>query len=280
MCVRKVRRCCPNFLIDMRKSKILQLLRNGQTASCFKVNLKDTQSVEIAAQSGFDCIWVDLEHIGQDWSIVASHVWATKAHNVDLMVRVPRGSYSDYIKPLELDATGILVPHVMGVEDAEKIIRMTRFHPIGRRPIDGGNADGAYTALDFNEYLASANRERFVVLQIEDPEPLDELEEIARLEGFDMLFFGPGDFSQGIGVPGQWNHPLLVETRKRVAEVAGKYGKFAATVGSTATLEELLAMGYHFVSVGADVVGLKNYCQDIIGAFGTKNQSGKSYLEQ
>ena len=263
----------------MRRSKVLDLLRNRQAVSCFKVNLKDTQSVEIAALSGFDCVWVDLEHIGQEWSIIASHIWATKAHDVDLMVRVPRGSYSDYIKPLEMDATGILVPHIMGVEDARKVIQMTRFHPIGRRPIDGGNADGAYTTMDFNAYLKSANLERFIALQIEDPEPLEELEDIAQLEGFDMLFFGPGDFSQGIGAPGQWDHPLLLETRRRVAEVAAKYGKFAATVGTTDNLKELLDMGYHFVSVGADIVGLKNYCRDIICAFGISGKAGKSYME-
>jgi len=264
----------------MRKSRVLSKLRSREIVSCFKVNIKDAQVGELVAQSGFDCVWVDLEHIGQDWSTIAAQVWATKAHNVDLMVRIPRGSYSDYIKPLELDATGILVPHIMNLEDAKKVIHMTRFHPIGRRPIDGGNADGAYTALGFNEYLESANRERFIALQIEDPEPLDDLEEIAQLEGFDMLFFGPGDFSQGIGAPGQWDHPLLVETRKRVAEVANKYGKYAATVGSTDNLQDLLDMGYHFVSVGADVVGIKNYCHQIIGAFGKDNTGGKSYLEQ
>ncbi len=264
----------------MRTSKVLNKLRSGNIANCFKVNLKDAQVSEIAAITGFDCVWADLEHIGQDWSVIASHVWATKAHDVDLMVRVPRGAYSDYIKPLEMDATGILVPHIMGVEDAKKVIQITRFHPLGRRPIDGGNADGAYTAMDFNQYLELANRERFIALQIEDPEPLDELEDIARLDGFDMLFFGPGDFSQGIGAPGQWDHPLLIETRKRVAQVANKYGKFAATVGSAANLQELLDMGYHFVSVGADVVGLKNYCQDIIKTFGKGGATGQSYLEQ
>ncbi|WP_262245747.1 HpcH/HpaI aldolase family protein [Parapedobacter soli] len=263
----------------IRKSKVLQRLRSGDMASCLKVNLKDAQVSEIAAICGFDCVWADLEHIGQDWSVIASHVWATKAHNVDLMVRVPRGHYSDYIKPLELDAAGILVPHIMGVEDAKTVIRMTRFHPLGRRPIDGGNADGAYTAMDFDEYLSSTNSERFLALQIEDVEPLDELEEIAQLEGFDMLFFGPGDFSQSIGAPGQWDHPLLIETRKRVANVANKYGKFAATVGTAANFDELRAMGYRFVSIGADVVGLKNYCQNILGAFGSSRGDGKSYLE-
>lgn len=265
----------------MRQSKVLRELRAGGTASCFKVNLKDAQVSEIVARNGFDCVWVDLEHIGQDWSTIASHVWATKAHDVDLMVRVPRGSYSDYIRPLEMDATGILVPHIMGVEDAKAVIHMTRFHPVGRRPIDGGNADGAYAAMDFNDYLMSANKERFIALQIEDPEPLDELEEIAQLEGFDILFFGPGDFSQGMGAPGQWDHPLLLDTRRRVAEVANTYGKFAATVGTLANLDELKSMGYHFVSVGADVVGLGAYCREIAStvARNAHRSKGASYLD-
>jgi 4-hydroxy-2-oxoheptanedioate aldolase len=158
-----------------------------------------------------------------------------------------------------MDATGIMIPHVMNVQDAKNIVRMTRFHPLGLRAIDGGNADGGYTNVDFNEYLRQANEQRFVILQIEDPEPLAELEAIADIEGYDMLFFGPGDFSQGIGAPGQWNHPDLVAARKRVAEVANKYGKFAATTGSIDKLKEFTDMGYQFVSVGADVVGLSNY---------------------
>ena len=268
-------------MLQMRKSKVLQKLRAGEITSCFKINLADARVCELAAISGFDCVWMDQEHIGQDWSIIASGVWATKAHDTDIMVRVSRGAYSDYIRPLELDATGIMVPHVMGLEDAKKVIEMTRFHPIGRRPIDGGNADAAYTALDFNEYLKQANEQRFVVFQIEDPEPLDDLEAIAALDGFDMLFFGPGDFSQGIGAPGDWKNPTLIETRKRVAAVANQYGKFAGTVGSTENLEELIAMGYHFVSVGADVVGVKNYCQEIVSAFHRSDEIKKSgsYLD-
>jgi 4-hydroxy-2-oxoheptanedioate aldolase len=267
--------------MKMRESRVLKKLRAGEIVSCLKVNLSDPRVPEIAAITGFDCVWTDQEHIGTDWSLLASHVWATKAHDTDLLVRVAKGSYSDFIRPMELDATGIMVPHIMSLQEAESIVAMTRFHPIGRRPIDGGNADGAYTAMDFNEYLVEANEQRFVIFQIEDPEPLDELEEIAALEGYDMLFFGPGDFSQGIGAPGQWDHPKLIETRKRVAEVARKHGKFAGTVGGPGNLDELVAMGYQFVSVGADVVGLKNYCQDLLKSFDKSKaeKSATSYLE-
>ncbi len=265
----------------MRKSKVLQKLRSGKRVSCIKINLSDARACEIAALAGFDCVWVDQEHIGQDWSVLAAEIWATKAHDTDILVRVPRGAYSDYIKPLELDATGIMVPHIMSLADAKEIVHRTRFYPAGRRAIDGGNADGGYTAMDFNTYLKEANEQRFVVLQIEDPEPLDELEAIAALPGYNMLFFGPGDFSQGIGAPGEWNHPLLLETRKRIASLAKKYGKFAGTVGGPGNLQELNEMGYQFVSVGADVVGLKNYYASLLQAFDNTSSSGNnSYMEK
>jgi 4-hydroxy-2-oxoheptanedioate aldolase len=86
-----------------------------------------------------------------------------------------------------------------------------------------------------------------------------------------MLFFGPGDFSQGIGAPGQWDHPDLLAARKRVAEVANKYGKIAATTGGIDKLAEFLDMGYKFVSVGADVVGLSNYFRGLVNKFGDTN---------
>lgn len=261
--------------MKMRESRVLKKLRSGDIASCLKVNIGDGQAAEIASMSGFDCLWIDREHLAQNWSTLSSQIWAAKAHDVDVMVRVPRGSYSGYVKPLELDATGILVPHIMNLEEAKQVVQMTRFHPIGRRAIDGGSADGAYTRMDFNDYLKDSNAQKFVVLQIEDPEVLPDIDAIAALDGVDMLFFGPGDFSQGIGAPGEWNHPRLIEARKLVAEAARRNGKFAATSGGIDSLDEFLDLGYQFVNIGADIVGLSGYCNNLITRFTqSKEKSG------
>ena len=260
----------------MRPSRVLAKLRAGEVVSCFKLNLADARAMEIAAMAGFDCLWPDMEHVGNDLSVIENGIWAAKSQNVDVMVRVSRGGYSDYIRPLELDASGIMVPHLMSLADAQQVVRMTRFHPIGRRPVDGGNADGGYCNVDFMTYLKTANEQRFLVVQIEDPEPLAELDAIAALPGIDMLFFGPADFSQGIGAPGEWDDPRLLDARRRVAEAARRHGKYAGTVGSPANLGDLVAMGYRFVNLGADVVGLSNYCRSIMestvntGVFGGK----------
>jgi len=252
--------------MKMRPSRVLRKLRAGEVVSCFNVHF-DAQASEIAGMAGFDCLWIDQEHMAKDWSDVQAHIWAAKAYDMDVMVRVPRSGYSDYIKPLELDAAGIMVPHMMGLEDARNVVHMTRFHPIGRRPLDGGNADGGYAQLNYSDYMKQANEQRFVGVQIEDPEPLDDLDAIAALDGIDMLFFGPADFSQGIGAPGQWDHPKLIETCKRVAEVAVKHGKFAGTSASIDTLDELIGLGYRFLAIGADVIALGQYCNQLMDGF-------------
>lgn len=247
----------------MKGSRVLQKLRAGKVATCIKLNLDSSRVVEMAAMTGVDCVWLCTEHVPNDLALLERQILAAKSQGADSMVRVARGSYSDYIRPLEMDCSGIMVPHVMGLEDAKHVVKTTRFHPIGRRPVDGGNADGEFTRIGILEYMAHANQDRFVAIQIEDPEPLDELEEIAALEGIDMLFFGPADFSQGIGAPGQWDDPRIADTRKRVVDAALRHGKFAGTPGSPDTLDELVRMGYRFIPMGADVIGLTSYFRDV-----------------
>lgn len=250
--------------LTMRESRVLNKLRAGQVVYCTKINLADSRAMEIAALlSGMDCIWADMEHVANDWSVIEKQALVAKAYGIDLIVRTPRGAYSDCIKPLELDAAGILIPHVMNLQEAKEIVYYTKFYPLGRRPIDGGNADGFYTNLDIKIYMQQANERRFNMLQIEDPEPLPDLEDIIALPGVDMVFFGPGDFSQGIGAPGEWDHPTIKETQRRIAELAVKHGKFAATAGDIGNLKGLIEMGYRFISIGADVVGLSEYYQNL-----------------
>lgn len=253
--------------MQMRPSRVLRQLRAGKPASCTKFNLMDPRAVELACQSGFDCIWLDMEHTPTDLMEVENMIRAAKAYDTDALVRIGRGSYSNYVQPLELDASGIMVPHLMSVADVKQVVRTTRFHPLGRRPVDGGNTDGAFCRIPFTEYIDQANRERFVIVQIEDPEPLAELEAIAAVPGYDMLFFGPGDFSHAIGKPGQIDAPEVVKTRKLVAEVARRHGKFAGTVSAPDGIRQRLDEGYQFLNVGADVLGLVNYFDSVSKAF-------------
>jgi 4-hydroxy-2-oxoheptanedioate aldolase len=254
-------------MVQMRRSRVLEKLRAGKIASSVKLNLGDPRVAEIAAASGVDCIWLDLEHVASDLREIENQIRAAKVYDVDTVVRVPRGSYSDLVHPLEMDATGIMVPHVMSARDVRQVVWQTRFHPLGRRPLDGGNSDGAYCTIPAAEYVRQANRERFLIVQIEDPEPLAELDEIAQVEGVDVILFGPGDFSHGIGHVGQLDHPQVVAAERQVAEAALRHGKFSGAVASIENLHAKVALGCRFINVGADVLALTEYFGGISRAF-------------
>jgi 4-hydroxy-2-oxoheptanedioate aldolase len=250
----------------LKRCKVLDRMRNGETVNCFKFNLDGHRAVHMVSQMGFDCLWTDMEHTPNSLDLIERQVLAAQANDMDIIVRVSRGSYSDLIHPLEMNASAIMVPHVMNVVEAKEIARMTKFHPLGRRPADGGNADGAYCMVDFVEYTQFVNENRFVIIQIEDPEAMDELDEICAVDGIDMIFFGPGDYSHAIGVPGQMEHPLVVEARIKIAQCARKHGKLAGTTGSPKTFEEYSKMGYHLINIGADVHALDVYGKNLLNS--------------
>lgn len=253
--------------IHMRPSKVMRLLSEGKTANSIKLNVSNAKATEIAAIHGFDCIWTDMEHVANDWSDIEKQVYVAKLYDCDLIVRVARGSYSDYIHPLELDATGVMVPHVMSAEDAAQVVRNVRFAPLGMRPVDGGNADGKYCLMPFGEYIAGSNREKLVILQIEDPQAVEDIERICRVPGFDIVYFGPGDLSQALGIPGQINHPNIVKARQKVAEAARKHCRHLGTVSTPDMIPALLEEGYRFINLGGDVHALSCYYMRMMAAY-------------
>ncbi|MSU37309.1 MAG: aldolase [Pedosphaera sp.] len=242
--------------MNLRSCRILRLLREKKIPKLLKINLSDPRVIEIAGLCGADGVWVCNEHVPNDWVGIENQIRAGRIRDIDVLVRVARGSYSDYIRPFEAGATGIIVPHVSSADEAKQIVNWVRFHPIGERAIDGGNVDGDFCQLPLEDYIVHSNRERIVILQIESPQALEQVEKIAAVTGFEGLLFGPGDFSHRIGKVGQMDIPEIESARRRIAAAATKHGKFAMTAGLIAPIEQLLEEGYRVFNLGADVATL------------------------
>lgn len=255
----KIETSSPTPVIKTRASRVLKLLAEGRNPAVLKLNLSDPRVVEIAGLTGIDAVWLCNEHVPSDWLQLENQIRAARVHDMDSFVRVARGSYSDYVRPFEADATGIIVPHVASEEEARQIVEWVRFHPLGKRALDGGNLDGQFCLLSFEEYIQHANRERIVVMQIESPEALEQVEKIAAVPGFNGLLFGAGDFSHRIGKVGQLNHPEVVAARRRMAAACLRHGKFAMTTQMISPISDIIAEGFRVLSVGADVIALTNY---------------------
>jgi len=253
--------------MKLRPSRIRRELRAGQRPTCFKLNLADPRVVELCGLAGASAVWICNEHVGNDWFNLENQIRAAKLYDVDTIVRVAKGSYSEYVKPFESDATGIMVPHVTTAEEARQIVQMTRFHPLGRRAWDGGNVDGAYCQIPVADYIAHSNTERLLIFQIESPEAVANVEAIAAVPGFDALLFGPGDFSHLIGRAGDASAPEVVAARRRVAAAARAHGKWLMAPGPMAPRAELEAEGFRVFGIGADVLGLGEYFRRAVAEF-------------
>lgn len=251
----------------LRPSRILRELHAGRRPTILKLNLIDPRIVELAGLAGASAVWLCNEHVPNSWLNLEHQVRAAKLHDLDTIVRVSKGAYSEYIKPFELDATGIMVPHVVSADEARAVVEMVRCHPLGRKPLDAGNMDGLFCQVPLADYAEHCNTQRLVILQIESPEALEQVENIAAVPGFDALLFGAGDFSHRIGKLGQATAPEVVAARKRVAAAALKHGKHVAVASLYGQLDQLLEEGTRIFTLGADVLELGNAFHKLVGEF-------------
>jgi 2-keto-3-deoxy-L-rhamnonate aldolase RhmA len=213
---------------------VLQKLRDGEFVRVAGINrVVEPWLAEAAGKLGFDVIWFDMEHRPHAFQLVSGLALACRATGIDLMVRVPKTGYTSPMQVLEMGANGVMVPHCRSGEEARQWVEWTRFPPLGKRGFDNAGVDCDYTLADPVEYIKHANKETFLVLQIEDREAVDCIDEIAAVEGVDGLFLGPADLSLSYGVPLQFQHSLMQKAKDKVANAAAKAGKWWGTVTVT-----------------------------------------------
>jgi 4-hydroxy-2-oxoheptanedioate aldolase len=209
---------------------------------------------EMMGIAGFDCLWLEMEHSDFTLEQMSQMILAARATGMEVMVRIPRGSYNDVIKPLEAGATGLLLPHCTGAADAQEFVRMAKFSPKGWRGM-GGSVDSRYGSVPLTEYFERANREIFLAVMIERKEAVEEADAIAALEGIDLLYVGPGDLSQSYGVIGEFEHPLIVEATKKVAAACAQHGKWWGTASSR-PVSDLRNEGAQFFTIASEMGAL------------------------
>jgi 2-dehydro-3-deoxyglucarate aldolase/4-hydroxy-2-oxoheptanedioate aldolase len=206
---------------------IKQLLAEGKVVRMFGVGqLYHPKLIEIVGEhGGFDALWVDAEHAGLGMKEFEIATLAAKAYGLDHFVRLPATDYAVIMRALEAGAGGVMVSMVRSPADAEQAVRWAKFHPRGERGMNGGNRDGRFGLTPLAEYVARANAETFVGIQIETAGALASVAEIARVPDVDLLFVGPADISQVIGVPGDFENPKCLDAIERIARACAEAGK-------------------------------------------------------
>jgi 4-hydroxy-2-oxoheptanedioate aldolase len=253
----------------MRPSKVKAKLARKEPVLLTALALADPSLFEMTSLMGFDGIWLDLEHRSISVETAANLMRAARVGSADIMARPAKGEFMRMGRLLEYGAQGIMYPRCDNAEEAREVVKWSKFAPLGRRGLDSANADNPYCMTPVAPYVKAANDETFVVIQIEDPDALEHVDEIAAVEGVDVIFLGPADFSVLAGVPGQFDHPKVNDAIARVAAAATKHGKaWGLPTGSVERTKYLMGLGATFLAHGADIIMVKSGMEAIQRDFG------------
>jgi len=220
--------------------------------------------VEILGNVGFDFFIIDMEHGPHSLETVEMLIRAGNISNVAPIVRVPENTENAILKPLDGGASGILVPHVSTKTEAQKVVSASKFYPIGERGIDIYARSANYGIIPKEKYLLEANEKMLVAIQIEGLEGVRGLKDILEVEGIDVVFIGPYDLSQSVGIPGQVDHPELISKMEKMVRLIRDAGIVAATyVDDPQTAKRWTDLGIQFISILVDVVIFHQGCQSL-----------------
>jgi len=184
---------------------------------CF-VRYPDPGLVELVALQGFDFLILDGEHGTMEPRDCENMVRGTDVRGVPAVVRVPANEAPVILRFMDTGAAGVQIPLVSSADDAERAVRAVKYGPRGTRGLTGVRAAAYGQRGTLAEYVRRANDETLVVVQIETRAALEQVAEIAAVDGVDVVFVGPTDLSHSLGVPGELSHPVVEEAYTAIVD--------------------------------------------------------------
>jgi len=221
------------------------------------IGIRLSRSVEIAramATSGFDWLFIDMEHGTIDLDIGAQMAVAALDAGIAPIPRVPAGQFSLATRLLDGGAAGIVMPHVDTPEEAREIVDRLKYPPQGHRSVAGSMAQFGYRAVPLAEATRIVNAESLVVVMIETPKAVANADAIAAVQGVDVLLIGTNDLSMELGHPGDLGHAEVAAAYERVIAACRKHGKWPGMGGvyTEDLMTRYIGMGARFLLSGND----------------------------
>ena len=170
--------------------------------------------------AGYDFLFIDMEHNSMSIDLAAQICVAGQDAGITPVVRVPDFQHFHATRALDAGAQGIVVPHVDTPDVAARMVQYCMYPPIGHRSVTGRCRSSTRPA-PLGEATAAINAATLLILMLETPEAIGNVEEIAAVPGFDVLLVGTNDLCMEMGIPGQLDHPRISEAFERVIGVPG-----------------------------------------------------------
>ena len=237
----------------------LDRMRAGEVALGLVVRLaRSGEIAAIAKASGHDFLFVDTQHALFSVETIGHIARAAQGIDVATIVRVPRYDDPDIGRLLDAGVSGIVVADVASVEQAKQVVAACRFPPLGKRSVQSTYPVTGYMPHPIGDLLAEVERQTLVACMIETMEGVANLEEIAAVEGVDVIHIGCTDILADMGKPGAFDDPELHDIVHRLIDACRRNGKFAG-LGGDRSLERLagyFGKGLQFHTTQTDITYL------------------------
>jgi 2-dehydro-3-deoxyglucarate aldolase len=226
---------------------------------------------EIMSACGFDFLVVDVEHSAVDVPQAQALFQAIKAGNPRCvpMVRLAGNDYAENKRYLDAGAWGVIAPLVNTEEEARELLRSAKYPPLGERGVGYGRSHGYGFA--FQEYMARANEDIFICVQIEHCRAVDNLDSILSVKGIDAVLIGPYDLTASMGITAQFDHPDYIAARKKILDKCREYNITAGIHVVQPRIREAverLKEGFGMIAYSLDITMIGTSCREALKEIG------------
>ncbi len=239
-----------------RTSPLKDRMRGQDLVLCMALRQARTADMSmIAAACGFDAVYVDMQHSTIGLDAVSSLCAGALATGIAPLVRLPGLDMDLMQRVLDGGAHGVLLPGIESADQARAAAVAGRYPPAGTRSVMGPTLGTLYRPQD----AARVNGETLMIMMLESPGAISRADEIAAVDGVDMLLIGSNDLCTAMGIPGQLHHPDLFKAYETVAAACHRHGKtlgIGGIRGDIALQKRLVALGARFLIAGSDVTYL------------------------
>ena len=225
---------------------------------CLGVGLRQSRTVDIGkimATCGYDWLFIDMEHNSMDIDIASQISVAAQDAGITPIVRVPDFAHHHATRVLDCGAMGVVFPHVENADIAKKLVSYCLYPPKGHRSMTGVLPQLDFKQQPIADVASTINKNMLIVIMLESPEAIDNVDSIAAIDGVNVVLIGTNDLCMEMGIPGDYSNPKVKDAYIKVIEACKKYGKTPGMGGvyNEELMSEYIKMGMRFILSGSDL---------------------------
>jgi len=254
----------------MRKNKLKNKLKNNQEVIGTWSSLSSSNVINVLGTTKLDFVVIDMEHGSMSFETSEDMVRAAESAEISPIIRIGSDDEQLILRALETGVQSVMIPHVTSASQAERIVKCCKYYPLGNRGLSPYTRIHNFTHKNLDKSLQNANEQTLVGILVEGKKGLANLEEIVKVEGIDLIYLGLFDICQSVGLPGELNHPSVIEEIMRCQEIISSNNIIAGSMSTDLEYIEMLRkMDYKFIAYLNDAAAIRDHFDKILSLLNT-----------